>query len=593
MLFQIIVLVILLLLTAYLVTQGWFSATLVFISAAFASILAGALYEPLSGFINGHFPDYGHGVTFLMLFFLAFSALRIAADMFIKGNIKLQVWVDRAGAVVVGLLTSLIIVGTTVIGIEMLPFPQAIMNWHGWDRYPDGNRTNSDDSRLPENKLWLNPDGFVTWMYEMTLGRSLGGSYGGDYTFAQAHPDLGEELWGYRHRAKPSSIFAMPNSVMDPPVAWLYSEKEKTTAPDAEKTWTTDKNRYVVRMRVRKGSEAPMVSTDRDLFFRATPSQIRLVAIDSAGNAIQAYPVGFLSHGDRFVAWGDFASRPIKGKLAIEPLVMPYSIEDYTISGNAGEQVTVDWAFSLPFNFKPAFLEVKSLARQNVEIADAKPVIDIAQYPPRKFLEKTFACSVQMRDNTSPIKQHKVYIVAANAKRAVFKSFVGEVAQKLESEKETARNKPDPGVPSWDQINQYAGASRDVDLKNENTDLNWSSQIMISAPWAGLSLLNGASNHTNVSRFLDEKITPLILDSRVDHTVLTTNDAGKAPVTPLAEGDYTIIAWYLTTDHVYVWYRNIDAKGEKACTFILTTGTAAQPTNELKECAPDFTWPQK
>jgi hypothetical protein len=597
MIFQLIVLVIILLLTAYLVTQGWLSATLVFISGASASILAGALYEPLSGPINSYKPDYGHGTTFLMIFFLSFSVLRIASDMLVRGKIKLPVWVDRAGAVVVGLLASLVITGTTVIGVEMLPFPQAIMGSSlGWDPYPDGNRL-ADDARTPDSKLWLNPDGFVTWIYEMTLGRSMGGAYGGDLTFAQAHPDLREELWGYRHRVQLTSNFTLPNSMMDAPVAWQYSEKDlkdKDLVLANEKAWPADKARYIVRMRVRKGSEFPNVSTDKDLFFRATPSQIRLVAVDNSGNTVQAYPVGFLDKGERFVGWAPAPGkyRTIIGKTGLEPITVPYSLEDYTSGEGAGEQVTVDWAFSLPPDFKPVFLEVKSLARQNVEVATSRPAIAEAQYPPRKHLQETFVCSVQMRDKTTPIKLNKVYIVSSSVKRTVLKSLISEVDQKLDSLRGDASNKPAPGVPSFEEIKRASESSQKVNLNTSDEEVGWI-EFLNNAVWAPMSLVSGNSNHSVIGKFLNDRVLPYITDPRVDHTILTTNDAGKTtPDTQLAKGPHTIIAWYLTSDHIYVWYRNFDATPKGHCVFVLTTGSAASPTNELKEFAPDFVWPK-
>src|SRR5437868_6015056 len=49
MIFNILVLLILVMVAAYLANQGTLSAILIFISASFASVLAGALFEPLHG----------------------------------------------------------------------------------------------------------------------------------------------------------------------------------------------------------------------------------------------------------------------------------------------------------------------------------------------------------------------------------------------------------------------------------------------------------------------------------------------------------------------------------------------------------------
>ena len=170
-----------------------------------------------------------------------------------------------------------------MIGIGLFPLGEAVMgvNKLAWNRFPAGVRT-------AENKLWLNPDGMVTWIYEMTLGRSMGGAYGDSYTFAQAHPDLGEELWGYRHRAQIASNFTLIPKLMEEPKAW------KRKSADSEE------NQWVVRMIVDKGS-SPDTSADKDTNFRATPSQVRLVALNRYGDAMQCYPIGYFDHGAKFV----------------------------------------------------------------------------------------------------------------------------------------------------------------------------------------------------------------------------------------------------------------------------------------------------
>ena len=66
------------------------------ISAFFSSILAGALYEPVGSLIIGWRPDYGYGLAFMGVFILAFGTIRIVADKFIKGNVRLQIPIDRA-----------------------------------------------------------------------------------------------------------------------------------------------------------------------------------------------------------------------------------------------------------------------------------------------------------------------------------------------------------------------------------------------------------------------------------------------------------------------------------------------------------------
>src|SRR6185369_11751111 len=96
MIFNVIVLVLIVLITLYLSTQGMLSSLLALATAMFSSILAMGLMEPLQGIIAGAWRgDYARGVTFLILFLVLFSVTRVVADLVVPKNIKVQLWVNR------------------------------------------------------------------------------------------------------------------------------------------------------------------------------------------------------------------------------------------------------------------------------------------------------------------------------------------------------------------------------------------------------------------------------------------------------------------------------------------------------------------
>ena len=174
-------------------------ALLALATATFSSILAMALMEPLQGLIGSFRPNYTRGCTFLLVFLLAFSVTRIIADMVVVKNIKLSTLINRIVGGVIGFFTSLVVVGTLVLGLEMLPLPNDLM---GFKRFPDDSMQGVDSEGKPiigevarGDSVWLSPDRFVLAIYNGASGRSLGGNR----AWASAHPDLSVESYGYRN----------------------------------------------------------------------------------------------------------------------------------------------------------------------------------------------------------------------------------------------------------------------------------------------------------------------------------------------------------------------------------------------------------
>src|SRR5690242_2896654 len=89
MLLDILALLAVLLIAGYYARQGLFSSALSLVTAVFASVLAMAFYEPLSGIIAAYKPMPARGVTFLLLFFLVLSGLRLGSDYIVPKGIRL------------------------------------------------------------------------------------------------------------------------------------------------------------------------------------------------------------------------------------------------------------------------------------------------------------------------------------------------------------------------------------------------------------------------------------------------------------------------------------------------------------------------
>src|SRR4051794_14881757 len=181
MMFNLLVFLAIVLLTLFMATQGMLSALLALITATFSSLLAMALTEPLEFLVGKISMEYQRGVTFLALFMLSFAITRIAADMLVPKNIKVPTLVNRALGGGIGFFTALIVVGTIVLGLEMLPLPTSLL---GYDRF--GGETNmqavdAEGKAIPgalarSSGVWLNPDRFTLALWSNASGGALGGS---------------------------------------------------------------------------------------------------------------------------------------------------------------------------------------------------------------------------------------------------------------------------------------------------------------------------------------------------------------------------------------------------------------------------------
>jgi hypothetical protein len=564
MLFQVLLLVIILLITSYLATQGWLSATLLFVSAVFASILAGGLYEPAGSMFNA--PNYGRGSAYLVIFLISFAALRFTGDIYIKGNVTLPVWVDRAGGAVVGLLTALVITGSLVIGACMMPLGESVA---GWNRHPNGIRGETK-ALLPV----LNPDGFVTWIYEMTLGRGMGGAYGGGYTFAQAHPNLGEELWAVRHKVQSTSAFSLPPELLNKPKAWKADIKGEEG--------------YVVRMTVQKGVPEKSSSADKDHYFRATDSQIRLVAVNSDGEARQFFPVGYFEKGVTFIELGSGDGR------------YQYIQDDYTAppvaqTGAVGEQAMFDLGFKVGAGFEPKFLEVKG-ARKEIDIAEARVKADASEYPPQQWKNELFRMSVDAHEATKVIPSLSIWVAPAVVSKSVVKSDLGEMAQKLEDNYKLAPSaiKSPNGqyLPTNNELNGPKQNTRDAYL-GPDTEQSLDALVIPAYLWSSLDPTGaGTTNASRARDTLENKLKPILKPRSVP---LSTNAKGSSESIQLAGGSYCIVAWFYDEKNtLYVWYQRIDAIARKNVKYTLATqkDPARKNTPEDVEITPNFIWPR-
>ena len=164
---------------------------------------------------QGLHPAYTLPVCFVLLFFLTHLILRLLADNFIRGNIRVPMYVDWGGGAFCGFIIAQITVGVLVLGFLMLPWGGAfeaegsrVMMYAREQRVEDREAEAVDDKVTfkHNNVAWfLRPDEFTVGFFNLLSN----GSLRGQTTFASIYPNF------------PEWVFWTGNTVQD----------ESTTSP--------------------------------------------------------------------------------------------------------------------------------------------------------------------------------------------------------------------------------------------------------------------------------------------------------------------------------------------------------------------------
>ncbi len=564
MLLNLIVTVLILLTTAYLANQGMLSSLLALATSIFSSILAMALLEPLQGLIGGWRPDYARGVTFLLLFFLTFTITRIAADIAVPKNIKLSTLYNRVAGGTIGFFTALVVVGTLLIGFEMLPINRTPM---GFDRFPDvtGMQALDSDGKLipgqtakPGN-VWFAPDRFVLAIWDGASGRALGG----DHSWASIHPDLTIESYGYRNHVDGSRRALPADLLIVKSAAWLAPET-KYKSEEGVDLPSPGKRLVMVRTEVRKGDQPPHDSGDSDSFLRTTASQARLVT----DKFRQCYPIGYLEQGRSFI-----------------PLALAdgYVLDDYTKAATTVQ----DWIFQVAEDEKPVSIEVKQLARADlkglVQDKQSSPLA-LAEYPAHAYLQDMCTLSVELDPTkTRELKSAHVYVLKPDAVRgdisgSILRNANDHVQACLQDMTNNANGwspSGKPGVPARGPFSNADHFATNFMNGKDEEGVPWTN--LIPMVLLGQITPDGARNLAATPLYFNSTVVPLLRNSRGSLIVASAGAdlksglvtlpkimAGSHPVvvTMLVSRDGIDRAYYVWVTEVKLGEQQIDRNGK-------------------------------
>ena len=317
MIFSIVILLIVLGLTYIHYLQGAFTSAISMGCALAATLVAFGYYETVvNQMAQSGFADYAGGMSLIVLFAVTYIVLRTLADMFVPGNIALQLYVEKTVAVLCGGVAAMLAAGTFAVGLQLMPFTASVAGYSPYElrerdvRVPAGlvgrqrgtdsfvfDETASDKLDGPPSSLLLPADAFVLSLVKLTSD----GSFAGGQSFAAVHPDLSTEGFRSRVGGEHSGKHVVFNTSKQTNATFegLYSLPGTPTFLDTEvleirpsnanlayKLAASDK---LVVVRLGFGEAA----ADKDGVVRLTPAAARLV-IDGQ----TFYPIGTMQGAD-------------------------------------------------------------------------------------------------------------------------------------------------------------------------------------------------------------------------------------------------------------------------------------------------------
>ena len=349
-----------------------------------AAAVAFGFVEPLNQLATGQFGlpgTYTEPLALVLLFVVTLFVLRFLADTFLRGNVRVPMYVDWIGGGVCGFVIAQLCVGVMVLSFLMLPWGGRVMMFQGYERAPgDPNDPETGRVQFVSQSLWLRSDAFTVGLVNLLSN----GSLRGETTFASVYPDFPQwVLWSGNTIQNESQTSPLRDDRGDGFTAGLKVEKwwEQTTKLPQDtlryrpKLPNKDVNKppyepleYKLRpghklIGVRLGLNAAAADRDKQsAYHRFRPSMIRLVGdieLPDGSQEPQQYIPQILGGADANIGTN----------LRIVDL-------DNNIGLSAAGETKIDAYFEVDERFKPRFVEYRRHARAAVlpgTLAQAPP----------------------------------------------------------------------------------------------------------------------------------------------------------------------------------------------------------------------------
>jgi len=351
------------------------------IIAIISSVVAFGFFEACANLIISRGNDgsmlslvpWAQTLCFILLFIVTFGVLQTGAVYVMRHEVDFGFLPELIGRIVCGIILGFIISGLLLTTLQMGPLPLS----YPYERF-DSTRLDPDD---PSGVL-LNADGFATGLF----GIISNGSLSGKNRFKTIHPNYLDQLFLNRFLGEASGISGVyPAIEVQKPCVWPASEavKKQVDAFVTEMRTRGGKvvyepggksvalpistkesyNPTIVRVGIKKRAIHREPNINGGTF---TPSQLRLICTRSTGEAVNAYPIGYLKSKD---------------EIQISPEI---KLTTNDIEGNSR---FIDFVFCVPSGFDPTLVQFKlnsivEIPTGAIVSADQAPPVEPFSYSP-------------------------------------------------------------------------------------------------------------------------------------------------------------------------------------------------------------------
>lgn len=360
---SILFLVLLILITLRISSQGMFSALIMAVLTICCCALAIGTYEwtAIHWVAPMWKPDYARPVALAASFGVPLIVLRVIADRLVRRNCLLPLLVERIGGGFCGLITAYVVVGVMALAIQMVPLGGSILGFSRVNMAPanPGAATNASPPQAEEtdSELWLTPDRFAINLASLLSA----GIFSAEQNFGIENPDTVQAMGWNQAADLEVSRFAPPGSISIVRTGMVASTFKFTPGRPrkgkvAEYKSVSPKPGTEFRMiRVKLSNSA----RDERKSFGFTLRQFRLVGHPSGSDRREQHFAMAIQQED--------ASAPINRHISARMIgnqAWPIDRIPYQPRSDAPNEVEL--VFELPRGFVPVHLAYKQSARVDV-----------------------------------------------------------------------------------------------------------------------------------------------------------------------------------------------------------------------------------
>lgn len=358
---------------------GFYSGILNAFCCVVSAAVAFGFSDPLNGWLTksmGLHPSYAGACSLILPFLITLLVLRVIADQFFRGNVRVPMYVDWGGGAVCGFVIAEICVGTMILGFGRLPFGGEVM---GFERYARTSEQVNDVTKFERRTVWLAPDDFTVGLMNLLSAGSLRSTT----TMASVYPDYAD--W----------VFFAGNTVQHQSLVAPIRDQNGDGFTDGINitTWweqTTPLEKKDTRYRTKQANEAdPEPPFQQQGYTAAAGKRLIGVRLKLNSSSADRDPTGSATHRFRptqFRLVGDLPGSVDPDPEQYYPRVIRGAAEklgdnnrivdpDNNFSIQSGD-AQIDLLYEVPENFKPRFVEYRGFSRKPVltaELAKAPP----------------------------------------------------------------------------------------------------------------------------------------------------------------------------------------------------------------------------